>query len=241
MSFINVFFVLTLKIIVCMVFLQVVLRGSSLEKLKKLKSVIQYAIFAAYHLSLETSFLADEGAILPKSPHFTPEKRILDNDREEFDLLQRIKSTDFNLVRGLQESLSELEAVDTDDDIYRKSLTDACDENLALDGALDSRSCSQVESPSQVESQSIDDAEASSEYFSANDTSQSILVSFSSHCILNGSVCARSRLLRVKFYGPSDKPLGRYLREDLFDEVPYFRFILLFLLLFLSLSLSLAN
>lgn len=44
----------------------VVLRGSCREELKKVKHVIQYAVFAAYHLSLETSFLADEGASLPK-------------------------------------------------------------------------------------------------------------------------------------------------------------------------------
>ncbi|GAB2275584.1 hypothetical protein Dimus_010343, partial [Dionaea muscipula] len=34
--------------------------------LKRVKHVVQYALFAAYHLSLETSFLADEGATLPK-------------------------------------------------------------------------------------------------------------------------------------------------------------------------------
>ncbi|PHT50108.1 hypothetical protein CQW23_09855 [Capsicum baccatum] len=46
--------------------LQVLLRGSCLEGLKKLKRVAQYAVFAIYHLSLETSFLLDEGSSLPK-------------------------------------------------------------------------------------------------------------------------------------------------------------------------------
>lgn len=65
----------------------------------------------------------------------------------------------------------------------------------------------------------IDGSEVSSEYFSATDTHQSILVSFSSRCVLKESVCERSRLLRIKFYGCFDKPLGRYLRDDLFDQV----------------------
>ncbi|KAF2323994.1 hypothetical protein GH714_005903 [Hevea brasiliensis] len=52
-----------------------------------------------------------------------------------------------------------------------------------------------------------------------SDTHQSILVSFSSRCVVKGTVCERSRLLRIKFYGSFDKPLGRYLRDDLFDQV----------------------
>ncbi|XAR72261.1 1-phosphatidylinositol-3-phosphate 5-kinase [Bertholletia excelsa] len=57
------------------------------------------------------------------------------------------------------------------------------------------------------------------EYCSTADAQQSILVSFSSWCVLNGAVCERARLLRIKFYGCFDKPLGRYLRDDLFDQV----------------------
>ncbi|KAL1568558.1 1-phosphatidylinositol-3-phosphate 5-kinase [Salvia divinorum] len=221
----------------------VVLKGSSLEELKKVKNVVQYAIFAAYHLSLETSFLADEGASIPKFSHFTLKKMTLDKDipapysvattsyNEEIGVLPHIGSEDLNLEHGLQESMSVLGAVESDEIspndecICRKALLDACDENLALDGALDNTrpTCrhaglSPLESPSQVKM--TNDAVASSEHYSANDidNSQSILVSFSSNCILNGSVCERSRLLRVKFYGPSDKPLGRYLQEDLLDE-----------------------
>ena len=61
--------------------------------------------------------------------------------------------------------------------------------------------------------------ELSGEYFSATDGHQSILVYFSSHCVSKGTVCERTRLLRIKFYGSFDKPLGRYLRDDLFDQV----------------------
>ncbi|KAK4430292.1 putative 1-phosphatidylinositol-3-phosphate 5-kinase FAB1C [Sesamum alatum] len=212
----------------------VVLRGSHREELKKVKHVVQYAVFAAYHLSLETCFLADEGASLPKvaakSSRFIPEK-------------MAPGPADLTLELGLQESVSELddngydEISMPDEFRFRKALSEACDENLASELSLHDvmpacpsiRSRTLTESLGQEEGQSgevvevancvkVEDAEGSSEYFSANDSHQSILVSFSSHCMVNGTVCERSRLLRVKFYGPSDKPLGRFLRDDLFDQ-----------------------
>ena len=73
----------------------------------------------------------------------------------------------------------------------------------------------------------LDENAASSEYYSATDGQQSILVSFSSRCVLNGTVCERSRLHRIKFYGCFDKPLGRFLQDDLFDQVTSSGFIVL--------------
>jgi 1-phosphatidylinositol-3-phosphate 5-kinase len=61
--------------------------------------------------------------------------------------------------------------------------------------------------------------ELSSGYLSGTDNNQSILVSLSSTCIPKSLACERSHLVRIKFYGSFDKPLGRYLREDLFDQV----------------------
>ncbi|PQP97848.1 hypothetical protein Pyn_00371 [Prunus yedoensis var. nudiflora] len=46
---------------------------------------------------------------------------------------------------------------------------------------------------------------------------QSILVSLSSRCVWKGTVCERSHLFRIKYYGSFDKPLGRFLRDHLFD------------------------
>ncbi|KAL0396725.1 UNVERIFIED_CONTAM: putative 1-phosphatidylinositol-3-phosphate 5-kinase FAB1C [Sesamum calycinum] len=240
---------------------QVVLRGSQREELKKVKHVVQYAVFAAYHLSLETSFLADEGASLPKVASkpscFIPEKMnpskavavipdtvVSTSYREETNLSKiDIGSADLTLELGLQESVSEFgdtgydEVSMPDEFRFRKALSEACDKNLAKELSLHDLmpACPRIinhtltESLGQEEGQSggvvevakpvkVEDAEGSSEYFSANDSHQSILVSFSSHCMVNGTVCERSRLLRVKFYGPSDKPLGRFLRDDLFDQ-----------------------
>ncbi|KAL0372702.1 UNVERIFIED_CONTAM: putative 1-phosphatidylinositol-3-phosphate 5-kinase FAB1C [Sesamum calycinum] len=146
----------------------VLLRGSSREDLKKVKTVTQYAVFAAYHLSLETSFLADE---------------------------------DLNLELGLQESLSALGEVDDvsvpDEFKYRSALSEACDENLALDLMLSDmrhtcpsiRTHIRMASLGQVEGHSgevselaaaerADGAESSIEYCSTNDNNESILVFF---------------------------------------------------------------
>ncbi|GAB2228611.1 hypothetical protein Droror1_Dr00022731 [Drosera rotundifolia] len=70
-----------------------------------------------------------------------------------------------------------------------------------------------------------DDDDVTTNYLSAADNHQSILVSFSSRCVVKGTVCERSRLLRIKFYGSFDKPLGRYLHDDLFDQVLFLRYI----------------
>ncbi|KAL8463579.1 hypothetical protein ACS0TY_034291 [Phlomoides rotata] len=231
----------------------VVLRGSYREELKKVKHVVQYAVFAAYHLLLETSFLADEGASLPKmeakSSRFPPEKMPLDKaismvpdsavttscteDTKATDV--DLGSGDLTLELGLYKSLSDLGGIVYDDVSisdelgYRKALSEACDENLALDVTHDPI-CSSITNNTITESIGQEDGQSGevelatpvkvedAEYFSANDNHQSILVSFSSHCMVNGTVCERSRLLRLKFYGPSDKPLGRYLRDDLFDQ-----------------------
>ncbi|CAA6664291.1 unnamed protein product [Spirodela intermedia] len=111
----------------------VLLRGPNRDELKKVKHILLYASFAAYHLSLETSFLADSGATLPKMPQNHP-----------------------------------------------------------------------LDSP-------------------CGGDQQSILVSLSSSCVLKGIVCERSKLFRIKFYGNFDKPLGRYLRDDLFDQTSFCR------------------
>ncbi|GER44471.1 1-phosphatidylinositol-3-phosphate 5-kinase fab1 [Striga asiatica] len=167
----------------------VVLRGSFRKELKKVKHVVQYAVFAAYHLSLETSFLADEGAKLPK----------LHSKSLPFANTEEISSASTNLLSAdlnLQESPSELS--------HTNDYVISMPNELGYCEAL---------SPNSLKT-GINQKEC----FSANDAHQSILVAFSSHCMAKGSVCERSRLVRIKFYGPSDKPLGRYLRDDLFDQ-----------------------
>ncbi|KAI3733860.1 hypothetical protein L6452_13318 [Arctium lappa] len=214
----------------------VLLKGSSREELKKLKHVVQYAIFAAYHLSLETSFLADEGASLPKmtiNPSLLepePERTNADNS------LSNLSNSTLPLPLEVTESPSYIEglnlkleghdiAVDRDIEIVSNLLSDDLEASLALESSMryivasaDQEEKQPFELDELKKVERVEVIEASDEYYSATDNNQSILVSFSSHCVLNGIVCERSRLLRIKFYGCFDKPLGRYLQDDLFDQ-----------------------
>lgn len=254
--------------------------------MKKVKHVVQYAVFAAYHLSLETSFLADEGATLPKmrlnhsiskpermmadnAISAIPSSKVATNYQEVADDSTRDDgSVSLRLEHGGLESLSEqlnhsfVSSVPLFLDC-RYGPTDACNDNLEPDMGLDFRSFNECkglkvpivnsfgalqqelqeimgreerqlgESHELMKFEGANEDEASSEYFSAADTNQSILVSFSSRCVLKGIVCERSRLLRIKFYGSFDKPLGRYLHDDLFDQVTHFRFSFYLLIYFL--------
>ncbi|XP_052204616.1 putative 1-phosphatidylinositol-3-phosphate 5-kinase FAB1C [Diospyros lotus] len=241
----------------------VLLRGSCREELKKVKHVVQYAVFAAYHLSLETSFLADEGASLPKlrmTPSLATPERAADNaiplvpnavssiNDKEIDDDQEINEVSASCsldIRAQELSSEHLNPSCGSFPTCRPGSVsfDACNDNLAsnmpLEDIKDTREFSSeirshtkqelLETTGQEERKSrevyelkgperVDENDASSEYYSATDGHQSILVSFSSRCVLNGNVCERSRLLRIKFYGSFDKPLGRYLRDDLFNQ-----------------------
>ncbi|KAM7275562.1 hypothetical protein ACFE04_017428 [Oxalis oulophora] len=209
----------------------ILLRGTSREELKKIKHVIQYAIFAAYHLSLETSFLADEGASLPKmnlkNSFSMPERNMSDNSvpvissslsLTNYQTTADDSAQDEGLTPFHEECVTEFPPENPDEYadelICKMSLDSFCLKDSTEDMPL--RGNNELTNLEKVYDD--DDDDVSSEYFQATDTHQSILVSFSSRCVLKGTVCERSRLLRIKFYGCFDKPLGRYLRDDLFDE-----------------------
>ncbi|KDP38042.1 hypothetical protein JCGZ_04685 [Jatropha curcas] len=250
----------------------VLLRGTCREELKKVKHVIQYAVFAAYHLSLETSFLADEGASLPKMTlkHSIaiPEKTATDNAislipsmgclaiadasaRDEGPVDHKPEHVGSETLVNIHTCTVPPFFPGSTDHRYASPLSDACCNDLVSCVRLDSFALSQFEDQKMpmvslsgvkhlslpdlqdaigqaerqlgethelTKSERINGDKVSSEYFSSTDTNQSILVSFSSRCVAKGTVCERSRLLRIKFYGSFDKPLGRYLRDDLFDQ-----------------------
>lgn len=262
------------------------LRGSCREELKKVKHVIQYAVFAAYHLSLETSFLADEGASLPKirlkqpgmvrtasqrriidegislitqSPTETdsqalietaahedentapmPEHEVCESLCEDFDPTQIFPPSSGIIASEVETEQSDTLNGDFASDLVTRSyssnqVNDLHEPTMCLSSEIPETPTQQLsgeeengrgEEENQLvnthdlpQNESLYEDDVSSEYFSAADSHQSILVSFSSRCVLKESVCERSRLLRIKFYGSFDKPLGRYLKDDLFDKV----------------------
>lgn len=282
----------------------IVLRGRSRDELKKVKDVIQYAIFAAYHLSLETSFLADEGASLPKipkSPIAVPDRtmnadssisvisdqvkpvpcqKIEENNQVIPAICQKMEVEHGNKLgnlyidsevstdnKGSSQNVSESEELHylkhhntgpmspnspaiVDSGTRMAYFTEACadllscgarhlgpsllpadvgtDAKLAmLENTVEEGKSVNHGQPEETHLQTevckVDENDVSSEYFSAAENHQSILVSLSSRCVLKGTVCERSQLFRIKFYGSFDKPLGRFLRDDLFDQRSFCR------------------
>ncbi|KAL4197194.1 hypothetical protein AMTRI_Chr04g187080 [Amborella trichopoda] len=230
----------------------VLLRGGSQEELKKVKKVLQYAVFAAYHLSLETSFLADEGATIPKLPFQSPiaiPEKLSNIDKSVSYVLSSATPFVCEAVMGKYEVLSghtDLVMSHPESPVCHSAQVERSPSpNFDFDGnesgselvhsgplctspkVLDFARVHPCDIPNDADigsshddlEGSLLDQEISTEYFpTSRNTHQSILVSLSSRCVLKGTVCERSQLFRIKFYGSFDKPLGRYLRDDLFDQ-----------------------
>ncbi|XP_057981943.1 1-phosphatidylinositol-3-phosphate 5-kinase FAB1B [Malania oleifera] len=300
----------------------ILLRGASGDDLKKVKHVVQYGVFAAYHLALETSFLADEGASLPEFPLNSPITVALPdkassidrsistipgfaipaNDKSQgsqpadepqgsysvpsSDLATSISASLHKMEvahppcfpggPGSQHGPSTLSFVNSVSSSYIPSGIVASDSyhNVPCSGeknnALGSKESLEAETaanygetgigdhltangfgPSealrpramagnaqndyntmaanslgtsdlsslQPNGKSIGEPGSSKEEFPPSPSDhQSILVSLSSRCVWKGTVCERSHLFRIKYYGNFDKPLGRFLRDHLFDQ-----------------------
>ncbi|XP_043699937.1 putative 1-phosphatidylinositol-3-phosphate 5-kinase FAB1C [Telopea speciosissima] len=287
----------------------VLLRGTCREELKKVKHVVQYAVFAAYHLSLETSFLADEGASLPKmalkSPITIPERMTRSNHsisvisgstlstvcQDLTDESHRVGACDplgtssyhptsdvFTQNETLTGLLTHTEIEPICQHIHTGHMSvsspgaidpgvgmilqDSHIEHSAPLVAKQQRTQMQYDAlrgssvlpsnigshfqhelleasiqedvmirnhkqlggvPELMNTEGVGLNEVMGEYFSVADNHQSILVSFSSPCVQKGTVCERSQLFRIKFYGNFDKPLGRFLHDDLFDQATFCR------------------
>ncbi|OAY36330.1 1-phosphatidylinositol-3-phosphate 5-kinase FAB1B isoform X2 [Manihot esculenta] len=290
----------------------ILLRGANGDELKKVKHVVQYGVFAAYHLALETSFLADEGASLPEFPLNSPitvalpdkpssiERSISTvpgftipaNEKPQglhpssepqrsnsvsiayvdstisnssIDQVERqpltdgpssqsaavtsshINSTAFlstvpSTVKVFSDSYFEKENKKGNGDsllaeIIPENKAGAMGDHLTVNGFEHSEGILMNHSPNDigemVPSQSHGTEVSSTQESKSNfeepgplkeefppspSDHQSILVSLSSRCVWKGTVCERSHLFRIKYYGSFDKPLGRFLRDHLFDN-----------------------
>lgn len=297
-----------------MFFFQILLRGASGDELKKVKHVVQYATFAAYHLALETCFLADEGASVPELPLRSPITVALPHNPSNIDrsisaipgftcpspvksperetsmeigqsgkdaVLNGDSSTISNKVANLDSLEPTLKLLNSDAtstsssvlqqdvstaDQFMLSSNFASEANRSLDsneylmgmmtikeeaGADDDTvsSCSgkgeassQCGNSNYISSNSLDGNtqnsndstsqrlespnlnlvtnKSSREDFPLSPSDQqNILVSLSTRCVWKGTICDRAHLLRIKYYASFDKPLGRFLRDHLFDQV----------------------
>lgn len=293
---------------------QILLKGANGDDLKKVKHVIQYGVFAAYHLALETSFLADEGASLPELPLKSPitvalpdkpssiersistipgfmvpggpangkpscpESETTSELKKSSEKLNPDKAStlDSNSVSRLEKSnlefshqgrslhstslKSSLRSTEASEwhnsQTYMKSFAekvspeehvDSTTANpvVTMDGShlgishsgtswasvedggdnalvTTCQDTTELSSSKQENINKIDGMGSSKEDFPPSTSDhQSILVSLSTRCVWKGTVCERAHLFRIKYYGSFDKPLGRYLRDQLFDEVVF--------------------
>ncbi|CAN6478430.1 unnamed protein product [Victoria cruziana] len=289
----------------------VLLKGANGDELKKVKRVVQYGVFAAYHLALETSFLADEGATLPELPLKSPitvalpdkpstadrsisvvpgfmipaasKPPVLNEIRsmrsqapEQFPLqdattrsnsVVSVSSSSYNagycpytgnvtINSSRLSNLNQVQNVEgpshpllsdispseqlfkSYDEFKPHYMTEQEKNNLNHEGSFKPEGFAvnvqgervgpcvverQLHSPGQLPSHqenSVHDERTplKEEFPPSPSDHQSILVSLSTRCVWKGTVCDRAHLLRIKYYGSFDKPLGRFLRDDLFDQ-----------------------
>lgn len=313
----------------CLSLFQILLRGANGDELKKVKHVVQYGVFAAYHLALETSFLADEGASLPELPLNSPITVALPDKSSSIErsisMVPGFSASAGGKSQGLQHigepqrfnsiPTSDLassisipctslpngsthQSIESTADLMNSTAFSSCAPswNVFPDSYLNAlspyRSFEEnqkikmgFKEPPVVETSAVDSSPffmhnhlningfgpletdrhvlsnnfanghtemvenqlGNSELSSLQEESkycpeeqgplkddpmpikeefppspsdhQSILVSLSSRCIWKGTVCERSHLFRIKYYGSFDKPLGRFLQDHLFDQV----------------------
>ncbi|KAF7058828.1 hypothetical protein CFC21_065805 [Triticum aestivum] len=231
----------------------VLLRGNCREELKKIKHAMQLAVFAAYHLSLETSFLADEGATIPRVISVTAmcaQEAWTNTDhisaksagRDTTDSLRAAEekwphtAAITQMFDGISASPPSLrldgeslgsapECTESEFPVnHANSLNavNACQKAVLAKIPVDLSHLENSGSglpPDDFQAGGLDNRNRlSCSYLPGTDNHQSILVSLSSTCIPKNIACERSHLFRIKFYGSFDKPLGRYLRENLFDQ-----------------------
>ncbi|KAG0450341.1 hypothetical protein HPP92_026955 [Vanilla planifolia] len=280
----------------------ILLKGANGDELKKVKHVIQYGVFAAYHLALETSFLADEGASLPELPLKSPITVALpDKPSATNKSISTIPGFIFSssgkpyIAGDTLNSASNFRhaSVDAADyptrrcgqieqfierpqamlgnsssmymlsgfqDVRCQPCCDNGENNIGLinhfEAKASKRNVAVMNDVSNTEIDSCgnlgtshlvkimengekkdnniilgkhsgnaehqnknngDEPAFTKEDFSPSDH-QSILVLLTSRCVWKGTVCERAHLFRIKYYGTFDKPLGRFLRDHLFDQ-----------------------
>lgn len=286
---------------------QILLKGASGDDLKKVKHVVQYGVFAAYHLALETSFLADEGASIPEFPLRSPitvalpdkpsgiDRSISNvtrfsvpaigkplgpeavNETEQSNkgvTLDRDLSTNNNPILKLEAddsprcvarrhsphavvSTASLSPLGQDSSAWSREdinslgpefqdkttnneeslvvcslVSNSFGTSKTLEGSNGTRHADgnpsvanhqgtlEVPSIRQIGNEHNEEAGSLKEEFPPSPSDhQSILVSLSTRCVWKGTVCERAHLFRIKYYGNFDKPLGRFLRDHLFDQV----------------------
>ncbi|OEL20218.1 putative 1-phosphatidylinositol-3-phosphate 5-kinase FAB1D [Dichanthelium oligosanthes] len=185
----------------------ILLRGANSEELKKVKQVMHYTVFAAYHLVLETSFFEDQRVILNnknaskeeislstlKLYPLTYNGPVEESTDGETVTISSTKTKDLNsLEKGFPNELTE-EATD-----HQKE--DRLQYSQDMAGIVSGKHEQPSTPLENGEHQSIS-------YISGDKTSD-----------IDEVICEQSHLSRIKYYGNFDVSLGRYLQDILQNQ-----------------------
>ncbi|KQK10843.1 putative 1-phosphatidylinositol-3-phosphate 5-kinase FAB1D isoform X1 [Brachypodium distachyon] len=212
----------------------ILLKGSTRENLKKIKRVLHFTVFAAYHLILETSFFADQRLFI-KEKTATQKKDCLKTDSQlvpsstsDEQYAKEFASTEKSTSLHLHDSKIKNSIDPVSQGIQSNSSLSVPDPSRNLTGDIsyfnssESTSCNGstfTATSKEVNTQkkeTFDDEMCTETRTSINP--QTILISMSSQHIRNKAVCEQSHLSRITYYGYFDTSLGRYLKDVLLSE-----------------------
>ena len=224
------------------------LKGSASEILKKIKRVLQFTVFAAYHLILETSFFDDQRSFITEK-HATQKEDCLKTDPRllfpssnsdgQYANREELANTKNSTSQHLHDSETK-SSRDPDrqgilsnsslSDIDRSTnIGDTLCSNFAESTTCDRFDGSTFTATSEKVSMQKKEASGKNSQETLDDEThvetrtsinpQNILVSMSSQHIRNKSVCEQSHLSRITYYGHFDTSLGIYLQDTLLSEV----------------------
>ncbi|CAM0883858.1 unnamed protein product [Alopecurus aequalis] len=222
----------------------ILLKGSTSEILKKIKRVLHFTVFAAYHLILETSFFADQRSFITernatqKEDCLKTDPQLVfpsSNSDEQYAYKEDLANTKNSTSHHLHDSeIKSSRDPDSQGILPNSSLPDldysTNNGDTLCSNSADSISCDGSTFTATSEKVSMQKKEASgknSQETSDDETRvetrtslnpQTILISMSSQHIRNKAVCEQSHLSRITYYGHFDTSLGIYLQDTLLSE-----------------------
>jgi 1-phosphatidylinositol-3-phosphate 5-kinase len=233
------------------------LKGSTSEILKKIKRVLHFTVFAAYHLVLETSFFADQRSFITeknatqKEDYLKADPQLLfpsSTSDEKYANMKELANSRNSTSQHLHDSeIKSSKGPGSHGILSNSSLPDLdhstkiIGETLCSDSA-ESTSCdefggSTFTATSEKISMQKKEAPGENSQETLDDethvktrtslNAQTILISMSSQNIRNKAVCEQSHLSRITYYGYFDTSLGIYLKDTLLSEVIHLFFLLI--------------
>lgn len=226
----------------------ILLKGSTSEILKKIKRVLHFTVFAAYHLVLETSFFADQRSFITeknatqKEDYLKADPQLLfpsSTSDEKYANMKELANSRNSTSQHLHDSeIKSSKGPGSHGILSNSSLPDLdhstkiIGETLCSDSA-ESTSCDEfggstfTATSGKISMQKKEAPGENSQETLDDEThvktrtslnAQTILISMSSQNIRNKAVCEQSHLSRITYYGYFDTSLGIYLKDTLLSE-----------------------